>query len=151
MEKKVEKTEEEKKKQRILSLEHTISVYEKEVLADARAKIDATRSKIDLMHGIVLGLVFGIFGNLVAQYFYSVLESLVMWRIDRLFYVNAGIFLASVVIVAFAAYYFKRRISSEEKWMWSMREGEINLVRRTEELRVGLEALRLGLVPKEES
>lgn len=40
MEKKTEKTEEEKKKQEILSLEHTISIYEKEVLTDARAKPD---------------------------------------------------------------------------------------------------------------
>ena len=75
MGKKSEMTEEEKKKREILNLAHTINVYEKEFLPESRAILDASQTKIDFLNGIILGLVLGIFGNLIAQYFYLVIHT----------------------------------------------------------------------------
>lgn len=103
------------------------------------------------MNGIILGLVLGIFGNLIAQYFYLVLEGIMLLRFDKLFYVNGFVFSISIIIVVFVGYYFKKRIAGEKKYLWSMKDGVTNLERRTEDLRVKLEALKLDWEPQEKN
>jgi hypothetical protein len=48
-------------------------------------KIEQHKSRIDLIYGVVLGLILGVFENLAAQYSFTVFEKTWLWEFDLLF------------------------------------------------------------------
>jgi uncharacterized membrane protein YeaQ/YmgE (transglycosylase-associated protein family) len=88
------------------------------------------------MKGVVLGLVVGIFGNLVAQYFSSVIEGTILGKFDNLFYLSTLVFSASLLVVISIVLYYQRKVRKEEQHHHSMWEAEKNVVRLTEDLKL---------------
>ena len=122
-------------------------ILEKESLNHCRTYIEGIRSQISFLNGIVLGLVVGIVGNLVAQYFSLVLEGWLLLRFDNLFIVNSLVLSVSAIVLISIILYFRKKRALEEKTLSGMLDSERNLIKRVEQIKIELEALKLD-IPK---
>jgi hypothetical protein len=97
--------------------------FEKEYLERAEKQ----RRRIDFTKGIALGLFYGIIGNLLVQFFYPVVESLVTEQYS--FVANVIISISAFVAIVLATLSFRGQLS----WSSFVEEGEregANITRR---------------------
>ena len=71
------------------------------------------RRRIDLITGVALGLLYGIIGNLFVQFFFPVVESLILQKYDG-FVENVIISIVSLGIILFATVKFRSQLSEYE-------------------------------------
>jgi H+/Cl- antiporter ClcA len=81
-------------------------------------KYENHKNKISLMQGIVLGIVFGIFGNMAVQYSSELLA--IIFESDKQAMLNASIFsfIISVIVIAGAIIYYYYSLKKEEQKMY---------------------------------
>lgn len=71
------------------------------------------RRRIDFTRGIALGLIYGIIGNLFVQFFYAVVESLVLKKYDG-FVENAIISVVALLVILYVTIRFRGQLMEEE-------------------------------------
>jgi len=62
--------------------------------------IEATRSQMSMMKGVILGLFYGVVGNLVVIHYYQILRGAVMSEFDMMFWTNLVILVVMSSILA---------------------------------------------------
>jgi H+/Cl- antiporter ClcA len=97
--------------------------FEKEYLERA----ETHRRKIDFTKGIALGLLYGIIGNLFVQFFYSVVEGIILQKFDVLFWSNLVISAIALSIIILATLSFRSQLSWSQHVMEGDREGANHL------------------------
>jgi hypothetical protein len=108
----------------IAGIEETKKMHE-EFLQDAQRENDK-------LTGITYGLLYGIMGNLLVQFLYTVVEKLIFGIFDIIFWVSAIVSFAAMIGIALTSIkYLNRRKKAtaeetHEKWAISFLEGQIN-------------------------
>ena len=97
--------------------------FEKEYLERAETHL----RKIDFTKGIALGLLYGIIGNLFVQFFYPVVEGIILQKFDVLFWSNLVISLIALSIIILATLSFGSQLSWSQHVMEGEREGANHL------------------------
>ena len=72
------------------------------------------RRRVDLVRGVALGLLYGIIGNLFVQFFFPVVESLVIGGYGTLFFSNVIISVVALVIILYATIEFRGQLTEYE-------------------------------------
>jgi nitrate/nitrite transporter NarK len=72
------------------------------------------RRRIDLSKGVALGLLYGIIGNLFVQFFFPVVESLVIGEYDMLFLSNVIISVVALAVILYATIKFRSQLTEYE-------------------------------------
>ena len=78
-------------------------------------QIKEHKRQIDFTKGIAFGLIYGIIGNLFVQFFYPVVEGIVVSRYDNLLLSNLIISIVSFVIIIFTTLQFRKQLRTHEK------------------------------------
>lgn len=99
--------------------------FEKEYLERA----ETHRKKIDFTTGIALGLLYGIIGNLFVQFFYPVVEGIILQKFDVLFWSNLVISVIALSVIILATLSFRSQLSWSRHVMEGEREGANHLRR----------------------
>ena len=101
--------------------------FEKEYLERA----ETHRRKIDFTKGIVSinnqNFTFGIIGNLFVQFFYPVVEGIILQKFDVLFWSNLVISAIALSIIILATLSFRSQLSWSQHVMEGEREGANHL------------------------
>jgi hypothetical protein len=84
-------------------------------LAHFNEEYEDHKNRISLMEGIVLGLIFGIFGNLAVQYSYPLLLWLSGETAIQALMPSSLIFIISLIVIAITILFYRRRIKSEKE------------------------------------
>jgi hypothetical protein len=97
----------------------------RKILKEMEPYIEATRSQMSMMKGVVLGLFYGIVGNLVVTHYYQILRGVVMSEFDTMFWTNLAILVPMSSIIAIVSW----------KWHISMAKTEraMELLERTKQ------------------
>jgi len=97
----------------------------RKILKEMEPYIEATRSQMSMMKGVVLGLFYGIVGNLVVTHYYQILRGAVMSEFDTMFWTNLAILVPMSSIIAIVSW----------KWHISMvkMERAMELLERTKQ------------------
>lgn len=96
--------------------------------------LDTSNNKIYFTKGLVFGLIYGIIGNLFVQFFYPVIQSLVLQTLDLMFLVNVIVSVITVAFIIFVTYRFKRQLEPYEK----VRNNSEFLLRHIGEIQKGI-------------
>jgi len=72
------------------------------------------RRRIDFIRGVALGLLYGIIGNLFVQFFFPVVESLIVGEYDTLFFSNVVISVVALAIILYATVKFRGQLTEYE-------------------------------------
>jgi Flp pilus assembly protein TadB len=83
------------------------------------------RSKADIMEGLILGLLLGIFGNLFVQYLYAFTEGLVAKGI--LVYSNTILFATAAVVLIVLLYRFRQQLKYAKEGVDIQKDGQVIL------------------------
>jgi len=97
-----------KKYRLLIESEEKIEYYAKELLGDISQQMQFTE-------GIVLGLLYGIIGNLVISHYYGVFEGITLARYDSLFWSNLVVFLVGLATIIILTVIFYRRLTKLKK------------------------------------
>jgi nitrate/nitrite transporter NarK len=74
------------------------------------------RRSTDLIRGVALGLLYGIIGNLFVQFFFPVVETLIVGgEYDTLFFSNVAISVVALVIILYTTIKFRGQLTQYEK------------------------------------
>ena len=97
----------------------------RKILKEMEPYIEATRSQMSMMKGVVLGLFYGIVGNLVVTHYYQILRGAEMSEFDTMFWTNLAILVPMSSIIAIVSW----------KWHISMAKMEraMELLERTKQ------------------
>jgi hypothetical protein len=88
--------------------EYEIKLFEN-VKRDTLNVLQETQRRHDLELGVILGLLYGIIGNLFVQFFYPVIEKLVTSTFDIIFFSDLFIsIVAFILIIAITREYMQR-------------------------------------------
>ena len=83
------------------------------------------RSKADIMEGLILGLLLGIFGNLFVQYLYAFTEGLVAKEV--LVYINTIMFVVAAVILVVLVYIYRQQMKIAKEGIDIQKDGLVVL------------------------
>jgi len=97
------------------------------------------RRRVDFTKGVVLGLVLGIVGNLLVQFFYPVVESLVLGEYTNVFWANMTISAVALVIIVYITVKYRSQLSQEKSLMKVSIENQENMKEAIETYRQVLE------------
>lgn len=78
--------------------------------------------RIDLIRGVALGLLYGIIGNLFVQFFFPVVESLIIGEYDALFFSNVVISIIALLIIIYTTVKFRSQLTQYENEEKSARQ-----------------------------
>ena len=97
----------------------------RKILKEMEPYIEATRSQMSMMKGVVLGLFYGVVGNVAVTHYYQILRGAVMSEFDTLFWTNLVILVAMSPIIVIVSW----------KWHISMARMEraVELLERTKQ------------------
>jgi len=76
----------------------------RKILKEMEPYIEATRSQMSMMKGVVLGLFYGIIGNAIVTYSYHLLWGTVTSGFDTMFWTSLVIFVAMSSIIAIVSW-----------------------------------------------
>lgn len=76
---------------------------------DAKELLNDISQRMQFTEGIVLGLLYGIIGNLVVSHYYGVFEGITLARYDSLFWSNLVVFLIGLATIIVLTVIFYRR------------------------------------------
>jgi hypothetical protein len=77
-------------------------------------EITEEKKHIDFTKGITLGLFYGIIGNLFVQFFYPVIEDIILANYDTLFFANATISFVSLGLIVFVTMQLRKQLKRYE-------------------------------------
>ncbi len=69
----------------------------------------------DFIRGLAIGIIYGVIGNIFVQFFYPVIEALVMAKYDLMFAINATVSVISLVIILYTTNQFRKQLIRNEK------------------------------------
>jgi len=97
----------------------------RKILKEMEPYIEATCSQMPMMKGVVLGLFYGVVGNVVVTHYYQILRGAVMSEFDMMFWMNLVMLVAMLSILVIVSW----------KWHISMAkmEREMELLERTKQ------------------
>jgi len=72
------------------------------------------RRRIDLIRGVALGLLYGIIGNIFVQFFFPVIEAMILKEYDKLFWSNVVISAIALAIILFATVELRGQLTEYE-------------------------------------
>lgn len=107
---------------KIRQLEHDIRIKTSILLENRKEDLVEAQEKVTLSKGLVYGLLFGIFGNLFVQSLYAVINSLFGVGLIGMFFVNVALFVVSVFVILFVAFYFRKSMRTEQTRALSLSE-----------------------------
>jgi hypothetical protein len=110
---------------------------------------ELNRSEIDLMRGIKYGLILGIFGNLVVQYSFTLLEGIFLERYDNMFLASIGIVMVSALVVSITLYGFNKQRKEEQRKLELALDGITREEYEIDAREVHLEAMKQGLIQED--
>lgn len=85
-------------------------------------RTEQRQRRIDLIRGVALGLLYGIIGNLFVQFFFPVVESLIIGEYDTLFFSNVVISIIALLIVIYTTVKFRSQLTQYENEEKSARQ-----------------------------
>jgi hypothetical protein len=89
------------------------------MLAELKAQnldiLQDSQRRHDLNTGLILGLIYGIIGNLFVQFFYPVVEKLVMGNFDGIFWVDLFVSAAALIGIFFTTIEYRDRQTQSSK------------------------------------
>jgi hypothetical protein len=95
-----------------------VDQYELRVLKNIRDDqleiAEDNRRRIDLMRGIILGLLYGVIGNIFVQHWYGLFEGLSSWNLNLLFWQNLAVACFALVGILLVSYDFYKQIKKAE-------------------------------------
>jgi hypothetical protein len=144
-----EMTEEEKKKLRIMKEQRLLRIHKEEFKPFWEQMAELNRSEIDLMRGIKYGLILGIFGNLVVQYSFTLLEGIFLERYDNMFLASIGIVMVSALVVSITLYGFNKQRKEEQRKLELALDGITREEYEIDAREVHLEAMKQGLIQED--
>jgi hypothetical protein len=139
-------SEEEKKKFRIMGEQRVLRIHKEEFKPFWEKMAEYSRTEIDLMRGIKYGLVLGIFGNLVVQFSFALVEGMILGRYDNMVFVSLGIVLLSAFVISFVLYGFNKQRMEEQRKLEVALDGIWKEEHEIDEREVRLDAIRQGLL-----
>ena len=77
--------------------------------------LDFIGQRIDFLKGLLVGLFFGIAGNMFVQHWYQVFEGLILGKFDTIFFSNVTVFIVGLVVICIITVILYRRITRYEK------------------------------------
>lgn len=86
-----------------------------EISQEYRTIASEHQSSIDFNKGIMLGLLYGIIGNIFVQFFYPVIDAIARAQYDLLFASNATISIAALTLIIYLTIKFWNDISRHKK------------------------------------
>ena len=97
----------------------------RKILKEIGPHIEAMHAQLSMMKGVVLGLFYGVVGNLVVTHYYQILRGAVMSEFDTMFWINLVILVTMLSILVIVSW----------KWHISMAkmEREMELLERTKQ------------------
>ena len=104
-------------------------------------EMDYYEKRIDFTKGIALGLIYGIIGNLFVQFFYPVVEGIIVMKYDSLFYSNLTVSIASLIIIIITTVQFWKQLKEHEKGKESFEKGIEKIQKLKSELRESIKKL----------
>jgi type VI protein secretion system component VasK len=131
---------EEEKKLRINELEQLERIG-KQFLSHWHDMYELHKSRIDLVNGVVLGLIFGVFGNLAVQYSVPILEWVSLGKSDILF-PSVIVLAVSAFVVAFALITFRKQQKKEKAELSEAFNKKLDTKSLLDEIEKQLEALK---------
>ena len=75
---------------------------------------DRNLRRIDLTKGVVLGLFYGIIGNVFVQFFYPVIEEIILWEFEPSILGNIIISIISLAFILYVTVRFRNQLRQLE-------------------------------------
>ena len=69
----------------------------------------------DFIRGLAIGIIYGIIGNIFVQFFYPVIEGLVLAKYDSMFAIDAIVSAISLLIILYTTNQFREQLTRNEK------------------------------------
>lgn len=128
--------------------------YEIEVLerlkSDSLKHGEEFQRKNDLMTGVILGLIYGIIGNLFVQFFYPVIEGLVNQSYNSVFVASVIVSIVALVIIGYTAFAYRRKLNRVTQSEKKVQEDSQRLENTIQKRKHQLEALEKLMEQKKE-
>jgi len=123
-----------------------IDQYELRVLKNIRDDqliiAEDNRRRIDLLRGVILGLLFGVIGNIFVQHWYGFFEALSSWNISLLSWQNLAIVCFALAGILFVSYDFYKQIKKAEATEKSAKD-------HSERIRIAIQKREMRLEKKD--
>jgi hypothetical protein len=73
----------------------------RKILKEIEPHIEAMHSQMSMMKGVILGLFYGVVGNMVVTHYYQILRGAVMSEFDTMFWTNLVILvvMSSILVI----------------------------------------------------
>lgn len=102
------------------------------------------KRQVDFSKGVVIGLVFGIMGNLFIQFFFQVVEGVILAKYDTFFLTSVAITAFSVIIITFFALRNWKQYRLYNKHLIRLQESHDDLAKAFHPFHVALEEAKTG-------
>ena len=89
----------------------------RKILTEMEPYIEATRSQMSMMKGVVLGLFYGVVGNVAVTHYYQILRGAVMSEFDTMFWTNLVILVAMSSMIAIVSWKWHSSMAKMERAM----------------------------------
>lgn len=89
----------------------------RKVLKEMEPYIEATRSQISMMKGVVLGLFYGVVGNVIVTHYYQIFRGAVMSEFDTMFWTNLAILIPMLSLVVIVSWKWHNSMAKMEHAM----------------------------------
>jgi len=89
----------------------------RKILTEMEPYIEATRSQMSMMKGVVLGLFYGVVGNVAVTHYYQILRGAVMSEFDTMFWTNLVILVVMSSIIVIVSWKWHSSMTKMERAM----------------------------------
>ena len=142
-------TEKEKRKLRIVEEQRVLRIHKEEFKPFWESMTELHRSEIDLMRGIVYGLLLGLFGNFVVQYSFPLFEGMLLRQYNSMFFASIGIIVISTLVISITLLRFSKQRKEEERQLKVALDGIIQEQHEIDAREVRLDAMKQGLIQED--
>jgi len=87
----------------------------RKILKEIEPHIEAIHSHMSMMKGVILGLFYGVVGNMVVTHYYQILRGAVMSEFDTMFWTNLVILVAMSSILVIISLRLHSSMAKQER------------------------------------